>query len=125
MKTIRWALILIFSGGCFYYSPESDPYKIEVPIEETMTKPELQKVSLILEVMDAKTMQNIPDVKLVILGTPLPPYTLEKGKKELIIPPGRYRFKFSAKNYKEVIKEINVFQNTSLTFYLEKEEVEK
>ncbi len=121
MRTIARVLILILCGGCFYYSPEADPYKIEIPLEETLTKPEPQRVSLILEVTDADTKERIPDVKLVILGTPLPPYTLEKGEAKLVIPAGRYRFKFSAKNYKEVIKEINVFQNTSLTFYLEKE----
>lgn len=125
MKTIERFFILIIVGGCFYYSPEADPYKIEIPHEETLTKPVLQSVSLILEVADADTKERIQNVKLVILGSPLPPYTLEKGKAKLIIPAGRYRFKFSAKNYKEVIKEINVFQNTSLTFYLEKEEVKK
>ncbi|MEN3044695.1 MAG: hypothetical protein ABDH37_05735 [Candidatus Hydrothermales bacterium] len=123
MKLIKYFFYLGIMGSCFYYSPESDPYRLEIPYVEGFSETYVQRVEITVEVLDQTTMKAIPDVKLVILGTPLPPYTLKEGKNYIIIPAGRYRFKFSAKNYKDLIKEINAFQNSYFTFYLEKEGV--
>ncbi|MEN3046558.1 MAG: hypothetical protein ABDH49_06225 [Candidatus Hydrothermales bacterium] len=125
MKWFKLYFLIGIVGNCFYYSPEADPYRLEIPYVEGFSEPSVQRVEITIEVFDQATMQTIPDVKLFILGTPLPPYTLKEGKNQIIIPAGRYRFKFSAKNYKDLIKEIAVFQNSSFNFYLEKEEVKE
>jgi len=117
--SILWVLIL---GGCFYYSPEEDPYKIESMQEEIASKPEVKRVTIDIEIIDAKTLDPVKDVKIVFLGSPLPPYSLESGKSKLVLSPGRYRLKISALGYKETVKELNVFQNISVSFSLEKED---
>jgi len=122
MKGIRVAvLFILILGGCFYYSPEEDPYKIEATQEEVAPKPEVKRITVNMEILDAETLDPVKNVKVVLLGSPLPPYSLKSGKAKLVLSPGRYRLKISAPGYKETIKEINAFQNSSISFFLEKE----
>ncbi len=121
MKDIRVAtLFILIFGGCFYYSPEEDPYKVESIQQEVASKPEVKRITVNVEILDAKTFDPVRDVKIVLLGSPVPPYSLKSGKGKLVLSPGRYRLKISAPGYKETVKELNVFQNSSLSFFLEK-----
>ncbi len=123
MKTLKLLpLIILLSWGCFYYNPEEDPYRT-YEATETITetaKPEVKRVSLEIELLDAKTFDPVKDVKVIIVGSPLPPYTFKNGKGKITLSPGRYRLKFIAPGYKETTKEVNAVQNVSVSFYLEK-----
>ncbi len=121
MKGIRKIVLWLLFGGCFYYSPEEDPYRIE-PVQEEMTpRPEIKRIEVNIEIFDAENLNLIKDVKIVLLGSPLPPYSLKSGKEKIVLSPGTYRLKITAPGYKETVKEISVFQNISLSFFLEKE----